>query len=166
MGFPDHAGIFVQDLSQQMPPAFAERQNTPAVHPFQEVFLLERSVGPEVVVDRLGLFGEPVSLILFRAVHPAVGEIPGAELLLPQGDSVQKLVVQIGVGLRLHLAHIGDVQRVAVAAEGVPVVLPGHAAVPQPAKALEYALGEDDVHILEIVLPAPDVPDHLLASQA
>ena len=165
-GLSDHAGIFAQDLSQQMLPAFAEGQDAPAVHPFQEVLLLECPVSPEIVVGRLGLLGEPVSFILFRTVIPDIREIPGAELLLPNGDSIQKLIVQFGMGLRLHPAHIGDVQSVAVAPEGVPVVLPSHTAVPKPAKALEHAFGENNVHILDAVFMAPDVPNHLLAAQA
>ena len=164
-GLANHARVLAQDLAQQMFPALAAGQDAPAVHPVQEVLPLERFVGPEVVVGQLGLFGEPAARILFRVVVPAVRKIPGAELLLPDGDRIQKLIVQLGVGFRLHSADIGDVQSMAVTAEGVPVVLPGHPTAFQPAKSLEHAFGEDDVHILDIVLPAPDVADHLLAAQ-
>ena len=46
-----------------------------------------------------------------------------------------------------------------VPAEGVPVVVPVHAAGGEPAVALEHALGEDDVHIPDGVLHAPQVGD-------
>ena len=148
-----------------MLPVFAKGQDAPAVHPLQKVFLLEGLVGAKIVVGYLGLLGEPVPLVLLRAVLPAVGQIPGTELLLPDGYRVQKLVVQFGVGLRFYLAHIGDVQSVAVAPECVPIVCPGHPAVLQPAKPLEHTLGENDIHILDIVLLPPAVPDHGLTAQ-
>ena len=148
-----------------MLPVFAKGQNAPAVHPPQKVFLLESLVGAKIVVGYLGLLGEPVPLVLFRAVIPAVGQIPGTEFLLPDGYRVQKLVVQFSVGFRFYLAHIGDVQSVAVAPECVPIVRPGHPAVLQPAKPLEHTLGENDVHVLDMVLLSPAVPDHGLAAQ-
>ena len=64
-----------------------------------------------------------------------------------------------------HLADIGDVQSVAVAPEGVPVVLPSHPAVFQPAKALEHTLGEDDVHILDLMFMSPDIGDGFLSAE-
>ena len=64
-----------------------------------------------------------------------------------------------------HLADIGDVQSVAVAPEGIPVVFPGHPAVFQPAKALEHTLGEDDVHILDVMFLSPDIGDGFLATE-
>ena len=90
-------------------PAFTERQDTPAVHAFQEIFLLELFVGPEVVVGHLGLFGEPVPRVLFWTVIPTVRQVAGPELLLSDGNCIQKLVVQLRVGFRLHLADVGDI---------------------------------------------------------
>ena len=43
----------------------------------------------------------------------------------------------------------------------LPVVLPGHAAVGQPAVSLEHALGENDIHIVDSMDNAPNIGDGL-----
>ena len=43
--------------------------------------------------------------------------------------------------------------------ENGPVVLPGHAAVPQPAEPLELALGQNDIHILDTMCHTINVGD-------
>ena len=48
---------------------------------FQKIILPKRFVGAEVVIRQLRLLGEPISLIWFRAVVPAVRQIGGAELI-------------------------------------------------------------------------------------
>ena len=90
---------------------------------------------------------------------PAVRQIGGAELVALNGNGGQKLIVQLGGLFRFLLAHICDVQRMAVLAEHCPIVLPTHAASVQPAVALEHTLGEDDVHIPDGMLHAPQIGD-------
>ena len=79
----------------------------------------------------------------------AVRQIGRAELVTLNGNGGQKLIVQLGGLFRFLLAHIGDVQRMAVLAEHRPIVLPAHAALIQPAAALEHTLGEDDIDLLD-----------------
>ena len=52
-----------------------------------------------------------------------------------------------------------QVQRMAVLAKHRPVVLPVHATGSEPAVSLEHALGEDDVHIPDGMLHAPQIGD-------
>ena len=90
---------------------------------------------------------------------PAVRQIGGAELIRFEGYRIQKLIVQFRRFLRLLLADIRDVQCVAVLAEHRPIVLPAHAALIQPAAALERTLGEDDIDLLNRMLHAPQIGD-------
>ena len=90
---------------------------------------------------------------------PAVWQIGGAELVRLEGYRVQKLIVQFRRFLRLLLADICDVQCVAVLTEHRPIVLPAHATGSEPAVSLEHALGEDDVHIPDGMLHAPQIGD-------
>ena len=95
---------------------------------------------------------------------PTVRQIGGAELVRFEGYRIQKLIVQFCRFLRLFLADIRDVQCVAVLAEHRPVVLPAHAASVQPAVALEHTFGEDDVHIPDGMLHAPQIGDGVCAA--
>ena len=95
---------------------------------------------------------------------PAVRQIGGAELVRFEGYCVQKLVIEFCRLLRLLLADICDVQRMAVLAEHRPVVLPAHAALVQPAAALEHTLGEDDIDLLNRMIYAPQVGDGVRAA--
>ena len=45
--------------------------------------------------------------------------------------------------------------------ECLPVILPGHTVFPQPIISLELAAGQDDVHILDCVIYAPDILNDL-----
>ena len=74
------------------------------------------------------------------------------------------MVVELHQFFRLRLAQVGDVQGVIVVPEGVPVVLPGHTVLTQPAIRLELTAGEDDVHTADRVRLAPDVHDGLSAA--
>ena len=125
----------------------------------QKVILPKRFIGAEIVIRQFRLLGEPISLVRLRAVIPAVRQIGGAELVALNGNGGQKLIVQLGGLFRFLLAHICDVQRMAVLAEHCPIVLPTHAASVQPAVALEHTLGEDDVHIPDGMLHAPQIGD-------
>ena len=90
---------------------------------------------------------------------PAVRQIGGAELVALNGNGGQKLIVQLGGLFRFLLAHICDVQRMAVLAEYIPIIIPAHAAGSEPAAALEHTLGEDDIHIPDGMLHAPQIGD-------
>ena len=126
---------------------------------FQKIILPKRLVGAEAVIRQLRLLGEPISLVRLRTVIPAVRQIGGAELVTLNGNGGQELIVQLGGLFRFLLAHIGDVQRMAVLAEHRPVVLPAHTALVQPAAALEHTLREDDVDLLNRMLHAPQIGD-------
>ena len=95
---------------------------------------------------------------------PAVRQIGGAELVALNGNGGQKLIVQLGGLFRFLLAHICDVQRMAVLAEHCPIVLPAHAASVQPAVALEHTLREDDIDLLNRMLHAPQIGDGFRAA--
>ena len=125
----------------------------------QKVILPKRFIGAEIVIRQFRLLGEPISLVCLRAVVPAVRQIGRAELVTLNGNGGQKLIVQLGGLFRFLLAHIGDVQRMAVLAKHRPVVLPVHATGSEPAVSLEHALGEDDVHIPDGMLHAPQIGD-------
>ena len=125
----------------------------------QKVILPKRFIGAEIVIRQFRLLGEPLSLVCLRAVVPAVRQIGGAELVTLNGNGGQKLIVQLGGLFRFLLAHIRDVQCVAVLAEHRPIVLPTHAALIQPAAALEHTLGEDDIDLLNRMLHAPQIGD-------
>ena len=140
----------------------------PALFPLPEVVSLQRPqkvvppelpVGPKVVVGQLRLLGEPVALVLLRAVIPAVRQVGWAKLVRANRHGGEELVVEFSELLRLLLAHVGDVQSVAVAPENVPVVRPAHAALRHPAQALAHGAGEDDVHVFDPVLHAPQIGD-------
>lgn len=137
----------------------------PPIHSPQKILLLESCIGSEVVVGHFCLLGEPVTLVLLGTVIPTARQIPRTELLFPDRNGIQKLVVQLGMGLRCLLADIGDIQGVAVAAEGVPVVRPGHVVALQPSKAFEHTLGEDDVHIPDFMFLTPDICNSFLPAQ-
>ena len=47
----------------------------------------------------------------------------------------------------------------AVLAEHIPIIIPVHATGSEPAVSLEHALGEDDVHIPDGMLHAPQIGD-------
>ena len=125
----------------------------------QKVVPPKLPVGPEVVVGQLGLLGEPVALVLLRAVVPAVRQVGGAKFVRANRHGGEELVVELSELLRLLLAHVGDVQSVAVAPESVPVVRPAHAALRHPAQALAHGAGEDDVHVLYLMFYAPQIAD-------
>ena len=125
----------------------------------QKVVLPKLRVCAEVIVPQLRLLGEPISLVCLRAVVPAVRQIGRAELVTLNGNGGQKLIVQLGGLFRFLLAHIGDVQRMAVLAKHIPIIIPAHAAGSEPAVSLEHALGEDDVHIPDGMLHAPQIGD-------
>ena len=74
------------------------------------------------------------------------------------------MIVELCQFLRLRLTQVGDVQGVVVVPKGVPVVLPGHTVLPQPAVGLELTAGEDDVHTADRVRLAPDVHNGLGAA--
>ena len=139
----------------------------PPADPFkllQKIIPPKRLIGAKVVIRQLGLLGEPISLVCLRAVVPAVRQIGRAELVTLNGNGGQKLIVQLGGLFRFLLAHIGDVQRMAVLAEHRPIVLPAHAALVQPAAALEHTFGEDDVNLLNRMLHAPQIGDGVRAA--
>ena len=71
------------------------------------------------------------------------------------------MIVELYQFLRLRLAQVGDVQGVVVVPKGVPVVLPGHIVLPQPAVGFELTAGEDDVHTADRVRLAPNIYDAL-----
>ena len=75
----------------------------------QKVVLPKLRVCAEIIVPQLRLLGEPVSLILLRAVVPAVRQIGGAKLVAMDGNGGQELIVQLGGQLRFLFADIGDV---------------------------------------------------------
>ena len=125
----------------------------------QKVVLPKLRVCAEIIVPQLRLLSEPVPFVLLRAVIPAVRQIGGAELVAMDGNRGQELIVQLCGLLRFLLADIGDVQGVMMPAESVPVVLPVHAAGGEPAVSLEHTPGEDDVHIPDRVLHAPQIGD-------
>ena len=97
---------------------------------------------------------------------PAVRQIGGAELVALNGNGGQKLIVQLGDLFRFLLAHIGDVQRMAVLAEHCPIVLPAHAASVLPAVALEHTLREDDIDLLNRMLHAPQIGDGIRPAES
>ena len=125
----------------------------------QKVILPKRFIGAEIVIRQFRLLGEPISLVCLRAVIPAVRQIGRAELVTLNGNGGQKLIVQLGGLFRFLLAHIGDVQRMAVLAEHIPIIIPAHAAGSEPAVSLEHTLGEDDIHIPDGMLHAPQIGD-------
>ena len=125
----------------------------------QKIILPKRLVGAEAVIRQLRLLGEPISLVRLWAVIPAVRQIGGAELIRLEGYRIQKLIVQFCRFLRLFLADIRDVQRVAVLAEHHPIVFPAHTASGQPAAALEHTLGKDNIDLLNRMLHAPQIGD-------
>ena len=134
----------------------------PPADPFkllQKIILPKRFIGAEAVIRQLRLLGEPISRVFLRTVIPAVWQIGGTELVRLEGYRVQKLIVQFRRFLRLLLADIRDVQCVAVLTEHRPIVLPAHATGSEPAVSLEHALGEDDVHIPDGMLHAPQIGD-------
>ena len=151
--------ILFQNGGEVVVPSFFTLPKVPPLQRPQKVVLPELHVGPEVVVGQLCLLGEPVAFVLLRAVIPAVRQVGGPELVGADGHGGEKLVVEFGEPLRLLLAHVGDVQRVAVSPEGVPVIVPGHAALRHPAQALAHGAGENDAHILHSVFHAPKVGD-------
>ena len=71
------------------------------------------------------------------------------------------MIVELYQFLRLRLAQVGDVQGVVIFPKGVPVVLPGHTVLPQPAVGLELTASEDDVHTANRVRLAPNIYDAL-----
>ncbi len=125
----------------------------------QKVIPPELIIGPEIVVGQLRLLGEPVAIILLRAVLPAIRQVGWPEFVRPDGHGGEELVVKLSELLRPLLAHVGDIQRVTVAAKRVPIVRPGHAALRHPPQPLAHGAGEDDVHILHLMLHAPQVGD-------
>ena len=165
----DTCVTLVKDTRNILPVDPAQKKRAfPALFPLPEMMFLqlpqkiipaEFPVGLEVVVSQLRLLGEPIALVLLRTVVPAVRQIGWPELVRAYRNGGEELVVEFGEPLRFLLAHVGDVQGVAVTAEGVPVVLPGHAVVRQPAVSLEHTLGKNDVYILHPVLHAPNVGD-------
>ena len=54
-------------------------------------------------------------------------------------------------------ADAGNIQSVIVFAEGIPIIRPGHTVFFQPTVTLEHTLGEDDIHIINIMFFAPDI---------
>ena len=95
---------------------------------------------------------------------PALRQVGGAELLRLDGEGGEELVVELHELLRLRLAQVGDVQGVVVVPKGVPIVLPGHTVLPQPAIRLELTPGENDVHTADGVCLAPDIHNGLGAA--
>ena len=141
-------------------------QESPSVHSFQKILSLKCFICSEIVVGYLCLFCKPTALVIFRAVFPTIGKISGAELLFPNGNCIQELIIQFRVRIRLHLNDIGNVKCVAIASKSIPVIRPTHAVILQPPKALKHALGKDDVHISNGMLLSPDISYGLLTTKA
>ena len=106
-----------------------------------EVLIAIGFIAAEVIVPLLCCFCDPVPGILRRTVVPTQGEICGAELLRRHGQGGEKLIVQLRELLRIILAHARDVQSVPVSAECVPIIVPAHIVLAEPAIALEHTLG-------------------------
>ena len=157
--FVDEARILFQHGGKDLVLALVSFPPADPLKLLQKVILPKRFIGAEIVIRQFRLLGEPISLVCLRAVVPAVRQIGRAELVTLNGNGGQKLIVQLGGLFRFLLAHIGDVQRMAVLAKHRPVVLPVHATGSEPAVSLEHALGEDDVHIPDGMLHAPQIGD-------
>ena len=157
--FVDETWILFQHGGKDLVSALMPFPPADPIRFLQKVVLPKLRVCAEVIVPQLRLLGEPISLVRLRTVIPAVRQIGGAELVTLNGNGGQKLIVQLGGLFRFLLAHIGDVQRMAVLAKHRPVVLPVHATGSEPAVSLEHALGEDDVHIPDGMLHAPQIGD-------
>ena len=71
------------------------------------------------------------------------------------------MIVELYQLLWLCLTQVGDVQGVVVVPKSVPIVLPGHTVLPQPAVGFELTAGEDNVYTADRVRLAPDVYDAL-----
>ena len=74
------------------------------------------------------------------------------------------MIVELYQLLWLGLTQVGNVQGVVVVPKSVPIVLPGHIVLPQPAVGFELTAGEDDVHTADRVRLAPDVHNALGAA--
>ena len=74
------------------------------------------------------------------------------------------MIVELYQLLWLGLTKVGDVQGVVVVPKSVPIILPGHTVLPQPAVGFELTAGEDDVHTADRVRLAPDVHNGLGAA--
>ena len=157
--FVDEAWILFQHGGKDLVLALVSFPPADPLKLLQKVILPKRFIGAEIVIRQFRLLGEPISLVCLRAVVPAVRQIGRAELVTLNGNGGQKLIVQLGGLFRFLLAHIGDVQRMAVLAKHRPVVLPVHATGSEPAVSLEHVLGEDDVHIPDGMLHAPQIGD-------
>ena len=116
-------------------------------------------VAAEIVIHLFRCLGDPVPGVLCRAVIPAFGQIRRAELLRRHGQGGQELVVQCCELLRLIPAHVGNVQGMVIFLERSPVILPGHSVLAQPAIALEHTFGQNNIHIPDRVLHAPQIGD-------
>ena len=57
----------------------------------------------------------------------------------------------------ISLADVRDIQGVAILGKRLPVILPGHIVIKQPAVTFEHTLGENDIHILHLVSNAENV---------
>ena len=121
-------------------------------------------IGPEIVISSLCSLGQPLPGIFLRAMVPSLRQVSGAEFLRMDRKRGEELVIQLHQFLRLRLTQIRDVKSVVIFPEGVPIVLPGHVVLLQPAVCLELAAGKDDVHTVHRVGLAPDVRDGLRAA--
>lgn len=130
----------------------------------EEIVDTELGIGTKIVVGQLSLFGKPVPWIIGRAVCLARWKIRRPELLRLNGNGGQELIIQFRGGFRFLAAHLGDIDRMIVFPEGAPVVLPGHTVFLQPTVALEHALGQNDLHIINSVNVAPDIGDGFRAA--
>ena len=113
----------------------------------------------QIVIGGLGRLREPLARIVLRGVIPAERKIRRTKLLLGDGERDQELVVQIDRALLLRLVSTRHIQRVIVLPAALQILRPGQSVFGHPAEALEHALGENEIHIVDPVPLTPDVRD-------
>ena len=113
----------------------------------------------QIVIGGLGRLREPLARIVLRGVIPAERQIRRAKLLLGDGERDQKLIVQIDRALLLRLVPTRHIQRVIVLPAALQIFRPGQSVFGHPSEALEHALGENEIHIVDPVALSPDVCD-------
>ena len=101
---------------------------------------LEIRIIANAAVGFLRVLGEPVPTVGKRLALIPPRQIGRTELVRGQGKSAEKLIIEhriVGVFIS---ADLGDIQCVTVFFKGVPVILPRHTVLIQPAETFDHTL--------------------------
>ena len=156
-GLMDKLRVLLQQL--RTPPSVVRVIRLSAEQAAGEIVEPRFLICHQIVIGGLRRLREPLARIVLRGVIPAERKIRRAKLLLRDGERDQKLIVQIDRAFLLRLVPARHIQRMIVFPAAFQILRPGQSVFSHPTKALEHALGENEIHIVDPVPLTPDVRD-------